>query len=1098
MKSCRFLNPLLVFAVGLLLPCLASGQVLYGSLTGTITDPSGAAVPGAKLLILNVNTGVSKPAATDDRGSFLVQDLQPGSYKVTVDASGFASAVTGDVRIAQNTVRRLDVELKLAAAGAAVTVTAEAQVLQTDRADVNSQIATTETANLPMASGRSFQGIFKTLPGFSYSSGGSTPSSSGNPAGSVSYNVNGATAYGNNTKVDGASDIYPWQPQNVMMVPPAESVEAVSVVTNSFDAEQGAAAGAAINVTLKSGTNQFHGAAWEYHTNSDLKARNFFYYGANNPKNILNQFGLNLGGPIKKNKLFFFADWERYMQRTLYSGFQTIGTDALRQGNFNGTGTTVYDPTTGNTANGTGRTPFPNNMIPGNVMSSAALKMVSLLPEPNQPGTVTNDYFYAADYAFTRDNVDGKLNYNPTDKTSVFVRYGAAPHSVFVPQTLGAAGGGGVNGQFTNGDGLTQHISIGGTYTVSPTLLLDGNSAFSRLRLAVTNKDAGNNFGLNELNIPGTNGPSFMQGGIPTFSPSGFSSMGDADSSTPLTFRDNLWVESANVSWNKGSHSFRFGAEVVHLLMADYQANSTVGVRGGFSFSGGMTALNGGSAPNLYNGWADFLLGLPSSMNKDIQYIDPAVVAENEFFFYARDQWQISRKLTLDYGLRWEIYPYSHGEHGIGGIDYNPATNLVNLSGPSGVDTGHGMAAPRGGLAYRLDNKTVIRAGFGININPETFRNNIQTYPDVVSLQYSGPNTYVPAGSLVTGIPTFVGPNLSSTAIPLPANVGAWTYSLFRRGYAESYNFTIQRELGAGFNLQTGYVANRDLRPESGVDLNAAGPGQGKNGQPYYKLYGNSSLIKSLQPLENNRFNSLQARLTRKMAGGTMGVSYTFSKTLDATDSETGGSLTWNWGPVQNRNYAPAGFDRTHNFEFYYVYALPFGKGQKWLNSGLPALLAGGWQINGIMSRASGTPFTIGSSGASLNAPSNSQTGDQVVANVKILGGHGPGNPYFDPNAFIPVTAVRFGTSGRDVLRGPGLFNLDMSLFRSFAIRERLQLQFRAESFGLTNTPAFGNPGTTVSNATFVNGAATNLNGYDTITSSSGDRQIRLALKLTF
>jgi hypothetical protein len=1099
MRLSRNVNILFILAVGLLLPVIAIGQVLYGSLTGTVTDPSGAAVPGAKLQILNVNTGISKPAATDDRGAYLVEDLQPGSYKITVEATGFASAVTTDVQVAQNTVRRLDVELKLASAGAAVTVSAEGEALQTDRADVNSQIATTETANLPMAAGRSYQGIFKTLPGFSYSSGGASPSSSGNPAGSVSYNVNGATAYGNNTKVDGASDIYPWQPQNVMMVPPAESVEAVSVVTNSFDAEQGAAAGAAVNVTLKSGTNQFHGAAWEYNTNSALKARNFFYYGANNPKNILNQFGLNLGGPIKKNKLFFFADWERYMQRTLYSGFQTVATDALKQGNFNGTGTTIYDPTTGNTATGTGRTPFPNNTIPANAMSAAALKMAALVPGANQPGGISNNYFYAASWAFTRDNVDGKLNYNPTDKTSLFVRYGGAPHSVTDPQTLGPAGGNGVDGStFGNGSGLTQHISIGGTYTITPHLVLDGNSGFSRLRLSVLNFDYGKNYGTDVLGIPGTNGPSPMQGGIPQFSFTGFSTIGDANSSTPLIFRDNLWVESANLSWTRGSHNFRFGGEVVHILMADYQANSTVGVRGGFSFSGGMTALNGGAAPNLYNSWADFLLGLPSGMNKDIQYIDPAVVDENEFFFYARDQWQISRKLTLDYGLRWEIYPYSKGEHGIGGIDYNPSTNLVNLRGPSGVDTGHGMAAPRAGLAYRLDNKTVLRAGFGININPETFRNNIQTYPDVVSLQYSGPNTYAPAGSLVTGIPPFVGPNLSATAIPLPANVGAWTYAPFRRGYAESYNFTVQRDLRAGFNIQAGYVANRDIRPESGVDLNAAAPGTGKNGQPFYILYGNSSQIKALQPIDNNRYNSLQMRLTRRMANGTMGISYTFSKTLDATDSETGGSLTWNWAPVQYRNYALAGFDRTHNFEFFYVYSLPFGKGQKWLSRGIPAVLAGGWQINGIMSRASGTPFTISSSSASLNAPSNSQTADQVVTTVKILGGHGTGNPYFDPNAFVPVTAVRFGNTGRNIVRGPGLFNLDMSLFRTFDIREHLQLQFRAEAFGLTNTPIFGNPGTTVSNATFSNGVATNLNGYDTITSSSGERQLRLALKLSF
>jgi hypothetical protein len=1095
---------LLSLAVGLLVPAMGIAQVLYGSLTGTITDPSGAAVPGAKLQILNIDTGISNSALTNERGTYLVSDLQPGSYKVTFAASGFAPAVQSGVSIVQNTIRRVDVQLVLASAGQNITVSAETLALQTDRANVSNEISSTQTANLPLGGGRSFQNVLRSLPGFS-TAGGGTPSSSGNPAGAQSYYVNGATQFGNNTKVDGASDIYPWQPQYVMQIPPAESIEAVSVVTNSFDAEQGAAAGAAVNVTLKSGTNQFHGALWEYHTNSELKARNFFYYGGKNPKNILNQYGLNLGGPVKKNKLFFFADWERYDQRTLYSGFQTVATDALKQGDFSGTGTTIYDPNTG-LSNGTGRTPFPNNKIPGSAMSSAALKMVSLLPAPNQPGGIPNDYFYAANWSYTRNNVDAKVNYNPTDRTAIFVRYGVAPHNITDPQTLGAAGGAGVDGStFGNGSGRTQHVSIGGNHTITPHIIFDGNAGFSRLHLSVLTFDYGKNYGTDLLAIPGTNGPSPLQGGYPQFSFTGFSTIGDANSSTPLVFRDNLWVETANLSWVKGAHNFRFGAEFVHILMADYQANSTVGVRGGFSFSGGMSALSGGSAPNLYNSWADFLLGLPSAMNKDIQYIDPAVVAENELFFYARDQWQVNRKLTFSYGLRYEYYPYSHGEHGIGGIHYDPTTNLVYLGGingvpgDAGVDTGHGLWAPRGGLAYRVDNKTVVRLGFGININPETFRNNIQTYPDVVSLQYSGPNSFTPAGSLVTGIPVFVGPNLGAGKIPLPANVGSWTYpSPFRRGYAESYNFTVQRDLGAGFNIQAGYVGNRDIRPESGVDINAGSPGLGTKGQPYYLLWGNPSRISALLPLDNTRYNSLQMRLTHRTSAGTLGLNYTFSKTLDAADNETGGSLTWNWGPMQYRNYGLAGFDRTHNFQATYVYSLPFGKGQNWLKTGIPAILAGGWQVNGILSRASGTPFTISSSATSLNAPSNTQTADQVVSSVQILGGHGPGSPYFDPNAFLPVTAVRFGNSGRNIIRGPGLFNLDCSVFRSFAIRERFNLQFRVEAFGLTNTATFGNPGTTVSNATFANGVATNLNGYDIISSSTGERQVRMALRFTF
>ena len=1099
------LYPFFFFSVCLwvLVPSLAIAQVLYGSLTGNVTDSTGASVANAKVQAFNVNTGTTKQTVTDDHGLYSINDLQAGTYRVTIDAAGFGQAIQSGVSIVENTVRRVDVQLQLAAISQNVSVSAEASTLQTDRADVNSQLQSTETGNLPMSGGRSFQTILRVLPGFTQSSGG-TPTAS-NPSGSFSFNTNGATRFGNNTKIDGASDIYPWQPQYVMTVPPAESIETVNVVTNSFDAEQGGAAGAAINVITKSGTNQFHGAAWEYHTNSALKARNYFYYGTRNPKYILNQFGANLGGPIIKNKLFFFVDWERTEQRQLYTNLQTVATNVLRGGNFAGTGTTIYNPFTG-TGTGAGRVPFANNQIPANLLSSAAVKMAALVPQPNLPGGISNNYFSAADWRFTRDNIDAKVNYNLSDRSTMFVRYSIVPNSLFDPQTLGPAGGAGVDGSTPgNGTGRTQHVTIAGVHTFSPTVLLDADATFSRLYASDQNVDIGTNYGSNVLGIPGTNGPSPLQGGYPGFTFTGFSSLGNSNTSNPLVFRDNMWVEDINLSWVKGAHNLRFGAEFVHMHVADFQANSTYGVRGGFSFSGGLTALNGGAAPNLYNSWADFLLGLPNAMGQDHQYLDPASLIENEYFFYARDNWQVNRKLTFDYGLRYEIYPYNHAEHGLGGIHYDPSTNLVNLGGiggvpyDAGVDTGIGKLAPRFGVAYRLNDKTVVRAGWGININPETFRNNIQTYPNVVSVQYTAPNSYSAAGNLLTGLPAFVGPDLSSGRIPLPANVGSWTYpSPFRRGYSESYNFTIQRDLGLGFNLQAGFVGNRTIRPESGVNINAAAPGTGRNGQPLYQLWGNASQISALLPLDNSRYNSLQTRLTRRLSNGTFGVSYTLSRALDAADDETGGALTFNWAPIRYRNYALAGFDRTHNFQTYYVYPLPFGKGHRWVRSGIAAAIVGGWQLNGVLSRTSGTPFSVTSSGSSLNAPGNTQTANQVVANVQILGGHGPGSPYFDPNAFLPVTTVAFGNTGRNILRGPGTFTLDSSLFRNFAIRERVNLQFRAEAFGLTNTPNFTNPATTVSNASFVNGQATNLNGYDIITSSTGERQFRFALKVNF
>jgi hypothetical protein len=1080
-------------------PFTSNAQVLYGSLTGNVTDTSGASVPGAKVAVLSTDTGIGKQATTDERGIFLVPDLQAGVYKVTITAPSFATVIEPRVEVEANTIRRLDVALQVAAVGESVTITAPAALLQTDRADVNAQIPTSQLSDLPMTGStgsRNFESLFVTVPGFTPPVANSSIAS--NPQQSQAFYVNGSTMTGNNMKLDGASDIYPWLPQIASYIPPAEAIETVNVVSNSFGAEQGMAAGSAINAIIKSGTNTFHGAAWEYNTNSDLKARNFFYLGANNPKNILNQFGLDAGGPIRKNKLFFFADWERTIQRQLYSTFQTVATDPLRQGNFAGTGTTIYDPSTG-TSTGTGRTPFPSNQVPASAINAASAKMIALIPEPNVAGGISNDYFAAGDWRFRRDNIDMKINYNPTDKFAVFGRYSISPSSIFDPQTLGAAGGAAIDGgQPGNGPGRIQSVSVGGTYTISPHFLIDGNAAFTRLHLAGENTDINQNYGSNVLGIPGTNGPSQLQGGIPSFAFTTFSSLGNPNASNPFLFRDNLYVETLNASWIKGSHSIRFGGEFFHYQIADFQANTLYGVRGGFTFSGGLTALSGGSAPNMYNSWADFLLGYASAMGQDHMFINPAVIIENSYGLFVQDQWQASRKLTITYGIRYDIYPYSHGEHGIGGIRYDPTTNLVALNGDN-VDTGHGFVAPRAGIAWRLDEKTVIRAGYGINTNAESFRNNVQTYPDVISVQYSGANSYSAAGNLTTGIPAFVGPSLSSGQVSLPANVGAWSYPTpYRRGYAESYNFTVQRDLGHGTSVQAGYVGTRDVRPSDGVNINAAAPGAGKAGQPLYALYGNASTISSMESIDASKYNALQVRADHRAGGAAFGMAYTFSKALDAADNEEGGSLTWNWAPVMYRDYALAGYDRTHNLEIYGNYPLPFGKSRQMLNHGVAAAIAGGWQINGILSRMSGTPFTVSSSATSLNSPGNSQTANQVVSTVQILGGHGTGNPYFNPNAFAPVTTVSFGNSGRDILRGPGFFNLNASLFRTFDLTERYKLQFRAEALGLTNTPQFANPSATVSNATFSNGVVTNLNGYDTITSSTGDRQLRFALKFYF
>lgn len=1110
----RLLRVAFLAACTLSSAALSRAQVLYGSLTGTVTDPTSAAVPSAKVDAVNTATGVSRSAITDDRGGFLFSDLQAGPYKITVSAPAFSTIVQDGVRIDANTQRRLDVQLKVSQVNESVVVSAAAVTLQTDRSDVNNSISRSQVANLPFAGnqGRNFQNLYKIIPGFSPPT--ELHSDAGNPQRSLGTNVNGASYSNNNTRLDGATVSYPWLPHIIAYVPPAEAVETVNLVSNSFDAEQGMAGGSAINVTLKSGTNEFHGSGHWFHTNSAVQAKNFFFVGSQLPKNLLNQWGGTIGGPIKKNKLFFFGNFERTTRRQYAQAFRTLPNDALRQGDFSATGASIFDPATG-AANGTGRTLFPNGRIPASRFDPAVVKMNALIPQPNLGGAIQNNFFAAGNYSFNRINTDVKVNYNPTDKSSLFARYSGSPSDIFDPPSLGAAGGDALTGgQPGNAPGLVQSASVGGTYTVSPRVLIDGNIGFTRQRLGAQNVDIDKNYGLDDLNIPGTNGGDRLQGGYPRFAISGFSSLGNPNVSNPFLFRDNQYVATGNVSYIRGAHSLRFGGEYTYYTINHFQPQAAFGPRGGFNFTGGLTALNapGAAAPTLFNSWGDWLLGQAQGLGKDVQYINPAAVRMPAWGFYARDQWQVTRKLTVTYGARFERYPFATRDHR-GGERYDPSTDKVLIGGlgntprDTGVDVGLGQIAPRLGIAYRMNDRTVVRAGYGISIDPDSFRRMRDAYPATISSQFSGATTFIAAGNLRTGIPAVQGPNLSSGVIDLPLAVGTTTFpTKFNRGYIQSFNFTIQRDIGAGFNLQAAYVGTRAIRQTALVNINTAGPGGGNAGRELAVRYpGRIGNITLYTPFNTSNYNSLQTQLTRRMASdGLFGISYTYSKAISFADNNDSG-LSWNRPEDWARNRAPAGFDRTHNFQMYGVYSLPFGKGKRMATSGFLSHVLGGWQANGILSLMSGTPFTVGSAGTSVNAPGNAQTADQVLPEVKKLYNVGRGASWFDPNAFAPVTAVRYGNVGRNSMRGPGLFNLDLSLFRDFNITEKWRMRFQAESFGITNTPQFGNPGATASGPTrnadgsirVVNGVP-QLNGFTEVTSAGGSRTVRFAMKLFF
>ena len=1080
-------------------------QTLYGSLVGNITDPSGAAVPGAKVQARNTTTGFSREVDTNERGAYLFSDLQMGAYEVRVTAPAFGGFVKTGVNVSTNAVVRVDVQLQVASTTEAITVAASAAMLQTDRSDVRSEIGSRQFRDLPVSGARNYQELFKLVPGF-------TPPRRQNsivatPQEGLVNNVNGTTKSTNNTRIDGASNAHVWLPQHSAYMPPLEAIDTVNIVTNSMDAEQGLAGGAAISVSIKSGTNEFHGSGFEHHINSALKAKNVFFTEAKKPKFIQNQYGGTLGGPIVRNKLFFFGSHERTNRRWNVSRYVTIPTADQRIGDFSAFGTTIYDPLTG-AADGSGRTAFANATIPANRHSRVARQIIDWLPSPTNAG-VTSNFFASAPGTLDRDATDTKVNWNKSDKFTTFGRMSLLNFDTISPTPFDKASGGAIESaqQAGHGYGRTLILTGGATYIVSPTLLIDGNVGITRFAASVTPFQYGQNIGLDVLKIPGTNGPLELQSGIPQFSVSGYEGYGNPGSANPYFWRDNQFQYNVNASWTKGTHNLRFGLDLSRQHMNHTTSELAASPRGLFDFQGGPTSLRNGASPNQFNSFASFLLGLPSTIGTSSPMESPITTRQWAQGYYARDQWQASRNLTVTLGLRYEYFPIpTRVNRGIERYDVNTNKMLIGGVGsvPTdlGVEVSRALFSPRIGLAYRAGSKWVLRSGFGMNTDPYPLARFMRTnYPILVASSIPAANTFQFVSRTEDGIPPITFPDLAGGVINIPSNINVRTLDdQFRRGYVESFNFMVQRELKFGFTGQAGYVGTRGIRQLAIMEMNYAEPGGGTAGRVLNQRFGRSANTEVVRGFGTANYNSLQAQLTRRFLGGFQGqISYTYSKAI-AYNDEADSGLSFNAPSALARNRSLTNYDRTQNLQAGWLAELPFGAGKRWAQSGLSRHLLGGWQINGIFSAFSGVPFNVTSASTSLNAPGNSQTADQIKPEVEILGGAGPGQSFFDPLAYAPVTAVRFGSSGLRSLRGPGVVNVDLGLFREFAATEKVKIQFRAEAFNATNTPHFDNPGTNVSNLRLnPNGTVSELRGFSEITSAAQDeRQFRFGLRISF
>jgi Carboxypeptidase regulatory-like domain len=1095
---------LAAFVLLLAVPCDGVAQVLYGSILGDVKDATGASLPGTVVIITNPATNFSRQAVADNEGRFNLSDLPAGVYNFKATQQGFKTFEQSAVTVSINRVTRVDVTLQIGSIGDTVTVSAEPPQLQTDTSEVHVNLTAAELTNLPVPLGRNYQQVYRMLPGFAPPvNSHSIPT---NPARSLEFTVNGTSDDQNNTRIDGVSTTHIQLPHVVSYIPTLESIQEVNVVTNSMDAEQGLAGGAAVNVQTKSGSNVIRGSGFEYHTNEHLKAWPMRFDDAalntgDKPKMSYNQYGGTVGGPIRKNKAFYFVSYESTRDHKTVDRTVTVPLPAMLRGDLSQSPTPIYDPLSGN-ADGSGRTQFrvqpgdanfalcntaanPNclNIIPAARMDAIAKKIAAFIPANNLDRERDN-YFVSGPFAFDRHQVDSKIDYNVNSKFNLIGTFGVLHYRTSVPTVFGDTAVGRAIGGSSNpghGHGNTYRLTVMGTYAFSSTFLVDAHYGWARQGTASEQPGLGRNVGSDVLGIPGTNGTRQFESGWPTFEFEDFATVGVNENFMPYYRRDPQSQYVVNFNLMKRTHNIRFGGDIYRMALNQAQAEFITGgfgAQGGFGFDRGITlrceALDPASGnceqtsrSSRYNSVAAFLLGQASRAGRTLQVPDEYHIRAWLFSGYARDRWTPTGKLTIDYGTRWEYFPVpSRPDRGIERYDVETGKVLLcgvgSIPGDCGFEVSKARFGPRLGVAYRLSNKMVARAGYGLTNDPyeamELIRAN---YPILIQVKLESPDGLTPARAMAQGIPAIQVPAEGNGILDIPSDY-AWTGypKKLDRGYIQSWNLTVQRELPWSFTGQIGYVATRSVRQLGLVDINAGQViGAGESGRPLLTEFDRTASTVLLQPVGTGRYDSMQAQLARRfVAGLALNINYTWGKAISPNENS---SFTPNVQAIAylDRNRALISTDRTHNVGITNVWQLPFGEGRRWLNDkSVASHILGGWQINNMVSMMSGPPFTVGADGTSLNLPGSNQTADQVKATVEKLGGVGRSTPYYDPTAFAEVTAARFGNTGYNMLRGPGLFNWDFGLQREFSLSGSLRLQLRLESFNFTNTPHLARP----------------------------------------
>jgi hypothetical protein len=1091
-------------------PFSAHAQVNTASLGGLVADQTNAALVHAHVTATNSATGLVRETDTDNAGYYSFPDLPIGEYRVVVSLQNFE---TVEARVTVGTAERVrrDLVLKVGTAQANVEVNDVINNLSPDDASIGTVIDNQTIQDTPLYL-RNWDDLLRMVAGVQIAR--YTQQSGATSAGRVGdFNVHGVHSLQNNFLLDGIDNNT--ISENVQELstesahPSVDTIQEFNVVTNPYSAEYGRSPGAAVSISTKGGSNAFHGLAYEYLRNAAFDANDFIsnQHNLSKPENNQNQFGGNFGGPILKNKLFGFFNYEGTRIKQGVSRVSTVPLPNERVGDFSPETAaslglpaypTIYDPTTGQ--------PFPDNKIPAGRIDTAVSGLMNLFPQPNASGDL-NNFVRNALAQDNDDSYDGRIDYTLNSSNTFFGRYSYSNRFRFIPGFLGGIADGTSTSAWGRQFLKSYSFVLGYTHIFTPTLVNDFHLGFIR-NFSYAEQDP---FGQNAADqfVPGIPNNPAIAGGVPLTTFSNFGFIGSPDF-LPKRQIPQQYQYSDTISWTHGAHSFKFGGTLWAPMRNIFQDEP--GTRGDLGFTGVFTTCVAGAGVTCPSksglSYADGLLGLTQSTQlTNVFFVDQRLWMLAGF---AEDDWKVTRKLTVNLGLRYDFAtPALEGNNQMANFDPTGAGSLVfakggSLEDRSLVQVNKKNFGPRLGFAYSLDSKTVIRGGYGIYyslferigsedqlaLNPPFLINKTLASNKTPVLK---PETGFPANFLDPSTIDFG--NLTSFHIramnqddPTPM--------------VQQWSFGVQRQIGNSWLAEVNYVGTRSTHLDVLSDFNQ--PTIVGNVSTGVAPYSNFGYVEYTSPLGAGKYNGLEATLSRRFSNGlSMRLAYTYSRSLDNTPEE----LESNSGAAPNgRNYAawygPSDFDIPHRVALSYVYDLPFGNGRRFVNSGVLAKIIGGFQTSGVYTYYSGHPFTVNEGGtlaAALDPFGQATAVPNLVGKPVIVG---------DPNCWFFVSANKactaldpsladayqvtatgvVGNSGRNTLRGPHTNVFDFSLVRDFPIKESLKLQFRWEVFNLFNAVLFGQPNNNV-----TSGAA------GQITTLSGDpRVMQFALRLSF